>query len=105
MLNKIQSSISKVIRRAVSPEFANIASLDERVELLNTSVQTSNVQVQSLERDMEILKLLSGKILTNQMKQHGVYDTIQEAEFSVFSQFGDDGIIQYLIHQIKPECQ
>lgn len=45
-------------------------------------------------------KLLSAKLLVNQMKAGGALARIADAEFKVFSQFGDDGIIQYLIHQI-----
>ena len=43
---------------------------------------------------------LSAKVLINQMKQQGIYDKLQDAEFKVYSQFGDDGILQYLIHTI-----
>jgi hypothetical protein len=41
------------------------------------------------------------------MKLLGLLGRIADAEFKVFSQFGDDGIIQYLIHQIgiPPDCQ
>jgi hypothetical protein len=106
MLNKVQNSILRMIRQALSPEFNAITSnLDENAKLLNTIVQPLYGQVQSLDRDLEILKLLMGKTLANQVKQHGVYDDIQDAEFSVFSQFGDDGIIQYLVHQINPANQ
>lgn len=45
-------------------------------------------------------KLLSAKLLINQMKAGGDLTRLADAEFKVFSQFGDDGIIQYLIHQI-----
>ncbi len=47
--------------------------------------------------------LLLGRMLANQIKAHGVYKDIHEAEFKVFSQFGDDGILQYLIGQTHPE--
>jgi hypothetical protein len=53
--------------------------------------------------EMQAIKLLMGESLAKQIRAHGIYDSIQEAEFKVFSQFGDDGIIQYLIHQTKPE--
>jgi len=46
---------------------------------------------------------LLGQLLANQVKQHGVYENIHDAEFKVFSQFGDDGILQYLIQQARPE--
>lgn len=106
MLNKVQNSILRIIRQALSPDFTNISSkLDENVKLLNAAIQASYSQVQSLDREMEALKLLMGKTLVNQVKQRGIYHDIQDAEFSVFSQFGDDGIIQYLVHQIKPKNQ
>jgi hypothetical protein len=43
-------------------------------------------------------KVLSARILTNQLLAAGVLDDLQRAEFKVFSQFGEDGIIQYLVH-------
>lgn len=48
-------------------------------------------------------KFLTAKVLINQIKSHGIYDNVQEIEFKVFSQFGDDGIIQYLINNISIE--
>lgn len=45
-------------------------------------------------------KLLTARVLINQMKSAGPIERIADAEFKVFSQFGDDGIIQYLVYQI-----
>lgn len=52
---------------------------------------------------MEDLKLLTGRLLANQVRASA--RSFREAEFKVFSQFGDDGIIQYLIAhlEIPPE--
>jgi len=49
------------------------------------------------------LKLLTGRLLANQVR--ATAKSLREAEFKVFSQFGDDGIIQYLIARlgIPPE--
>lgn len=44
-------------------------------------------------------KLLIGKLLTNNLESREVKN-IRDAEFKVFSQWGDDGIIQYLINNI-----
>lgn len=44
-------------------------------------------------------KLLVGKLLSNNLKKDRI-SNIHDAEFKVFSQWGDDGIIQYLINQI-----
>jgi len=60
----------------------------------------SLLEFNALPKQNEDLKMLSAKILINQMKEHGVSDSIHEVEFKVFSQFGDDGIIQYLISNI-----
>lgn len=42
-------------------------------------------------------KILAAKILINQIAARNTLPDIQDAEFRVFSQFGEDGIIQYLI--------
>jgi hypothetical protein len=44
-------------------------------------------------------KLLIGKLLSNNLKL-GQVKNIHDAEFKVFSQWGDDGIIQYLLNNI-----
>ncbi len=49
------------------------------------------------------MKLLMGKSLIHKAKEHGIYGNIRDAEFKVFSQFGDDGIIQYLINSMSIE--
>jgi hypothetical protein len=48
--------------------------------------------------------MLAATPLVNQIRSGKVYRSIQEAEFKVFSQFGDDGIIQYIIAnaELKP---
>lgn len=50
--------------------------------------------------ESEMQKLMLGKILSNQVKSANVKG-IQDIEFRVFSQFGDDGIIQWLIHHLE----
>ncbi|SDH27969.1 hypothetical protein SAMN04488121_110115 [Chitinophaga filiformis] len=44
--------------------------------------------------------LLLGTLLARQNKELPVLDNISSAEFKVFSQTGDDGIIQYLINKV-----
>ncbi len=46
------------------------------------------------------VKLLSARLLIRQMKAQGLLPRLADAEFKVFSQFGDDGIIQYLLQQV-----
>jgi hypothetical protein len=53
-----------------------------------------------LDEQVSEAKMLAARVLINQLKGRGVVSSIKEAEFKVFSQFGDDGIIQYLIHHL-----
>ena len=46
-------------------------------------------------------KILLGKILSNINNEKKKIASIHEVEFKVFSQFGDDGIIQYLTSNIE----
>jgi hypothetical protein len=60
-----------------------------------------------LESEMTTLKLLAAKQLIGEMKKVTRVEGLSEVEFRIFSQFGDDGIIQYLIHAtgISGECE
>jgi len=54
----------------------------------------------NLAREVSKLKQLNGKLLIRNLVSGGMLDRISDAEFSVNSQFGEDGIIQYLIRQV-----
>jgi hypothetical protein len=49
--------------------------------------------------DLKNPKVLTGRLFAELNNQRTIAD-LQEAEFQVFSQWGDDGIIQYLIRKI-----
>ena len=50
----------------------------------------------------EIQKLALGKLLSKKNKLKKV-EKIEDIEFKIFSQFGDDGIIQFLIEKLEIE--
>jgi hypothetical protein len=56
----------------------------------------------NLRSAMDASRLLTAKLLIRQMRAAGRLPRLQDAKFQVFSQFGDDGIIQYLIQTIGP---
>ncbi len=62
-------------------------------------------QLAMLQREIDENGILAARVLINQMKSLGLFENIQDAEFKVFSQWGDDGIIQYLVHHLKIEPQ
>ena len=59
----------------------------------------------TVSRQVHDAKILTAKILISQMAQAETLDDIRAAEFKVFSQFGEDGIIQYLIRKARVPAQ
>lgn len=55
---------------------------------------------ESIHELLEKNLFLNAQILINE-KQNKRIDSLTEVEFKVFSQFGEDGIIQWLIHNIE----
>ena len=55
------------------------------------------------ERRFDLQMLTNGKILSNQIKGVREVSSLSQVEFSIFSQFGDDGIIQWLVQNIDIE--
>lgn len=68
-------------------------------------LDTLHNRIEALHNQMDNLKMLSSKILIEQMNRCGPYNSIHRVEFKVFSQFGDDGIIQYLIHNAEVDIE
>ena len=62
-------------------------------------------RVDVLHHRIDDLKMLAAKVLIDQMNTCRAYNSIHQVEFKVFSQFGDDGIIQYLIHNAEIEVE
>jgi hypothetical protein len=60
-------------------------------------------ELSSIPYRMEVNSRLLGKLNINQILSSGRIDSIQKAEFKVFSQGGEDGIIQYIINTISIE--
>ena len=55
-----------------------------------------------LRNELDALKVLAAQPLIQNIRASKSFSSLREAEFKVFSQFGDDGIIQYLIHRLAP---
>jgi hypothetical protein len=58
--------------------------------------------INKMQDEIQANRFLLGQLKTAQNKNN---NSIKEAEFQVFSQFGDDGIIQFLLQNIKIENQ
>jgi hypothetical protein len=73
----------------------NLYSILNKINLL------SELNLSIVERN----SLLQGKVLgkLNATNKSQIYDDLSLAEFSVFSQWGDDGVIQFLINELEIE--
>jgi hypothetical protein len=63
---------------------------------------TAGLQVQAMQRDIDALRAQMGGLESRQVGQLAP-DRLAESEFTVFSQFGEDGIIQFLIAHVPIE--
>ena len=71
--------------------------INRLTNFINRDLEKYSSKIQS---DLELLKIANGKILSNQnfaFKLSEIKSDIKKAEFKVFSQWGDDGIIDFLI--------
>lgn len=57
--------------------------------------------IRTIMQSQTELKILNGRICANQLRALNSIQSLSEVEFKVFSQFGDDGIIQYLIYHLN----
>jgi hypothetical protein len=62
----------------------------------------SRSELAALRADVDALKILAAQPLIQNLHAREACTPLRQAEFKVFSQFGDDGIIQYLIHRLRP---
>jgi hypothetical protein len=62
-------------------------------------IKTSLFKINKLDDKLNSLMLLQSKFLRSQnwQNQKNILEDIQKAEYKVFSQYGDDGIIQFLV--------
>jgi hypothetical protein len=66
----------------------------------NTELKILIANQEKLYEEILALKLQLGNIQVSQMNTKGTVSSLNDVEFKVNSQFGDDGIIQYLINNI-----
>ncbi|MEQ9298907.1 MAG: hypothetical protein RIF33_10100 [Cyclobacteriaceae bacterium] len=61
------------------------------------------LKINKLERQVDSAKILTANLLSanNLLNQSKINEDIKLAEFKVFSQWGDDGIIQYLVDYLQ----
>ena len=59
-------------------------------------------KLNSIEQKLDLIRLSIGRVESRQLN-NTKYDNASAYEYKVFSQWGEDGIIQYLINNINIE--
>jgi hypothetical protein len=79
---------------------SEVAAGLNRFARLPGSLAAAKTEIHRLLHQVEIGNLLAGKLLADKVRALGPGREIRDAEFRVYSQWGDDGIIQYLTRQV-----
>ena len=79
--------------KKITNYFKLVYKMPGKVELLFSSMNRQDY-------DLKNSKVIVGKLFSELNNQKKEIRSLQEVEFQVFSQWGDDGIIQYLINNI-----
>lgn len=90
------NAIKKLLQR-----ITGIQQLLDKTNGLYYKTEADKQQIiQKMERLQEEARFVAGQSLAAQIKALTSISRLHEVEFKVFSQFGEDGIIQWLIHQL-----
>ena len=63
-------------------------------------IENLKAQNRRLMADIADTRILTGRLFAHEIRNAGRLAKLGEAEFKVFSQWGDDGIIQYLVNRL-----
>jgi len=72
----------------------------KRILKFLTSIKKIDYLYDQVTNDYKNPKMIMGKLLAHNLSKIDVVQRLSDVEFQVFSQWGDDGIIQYLISKI-----
>jgi hypothetical protein len=80
---------------------AGTLGLEEKVRGLYHKTESDKAQLRlEIEKTREESLFALGSLLVKNLRQNFENQTFKNSEFRVFSQYGEDGLIQYLIHKI-----
>ncbi len=93
MLEKVKNIRKELYEvRAIVGQIAD--TISHQLSILVTSFRKSG-------NDQEVSHILLGQLHAERVKHVGEIASLKEVEFKVFSQFGQDGIVQYLTQHIE----
>ena len=105
-INKLNINLNAKIKINIKQNLQMIQIINLMKKLKNFFFHKLKKMIQPNDDSIEVDKILKAKILIGENIKKKIAK-IEDIEFKVFSQFGDDGIIQYLINklEIDYDCQ
>ncbi len=94
--------MSRILKKLFGTErlTKSVGELEKASTRTQHDIGSLRVQGELLARDVESLKLLCGQIAAQQVRTLPAGAALRESEFQVFSQWGEDGIIQFLLAHV-----
>lgn len=88
--------IKNKIKKYISDTIKNIIGKTLEEQLIKLNIKSDYID----RKDYEYLMVLLGQLHINSIKKLENINSLRDVEFKIFSQFGEDGIIQYLINKV-----
>jgi hypothetical protein len=107
--SRLSNSVSDLERRVSELKKAGekgssaLTKFADKFTRTRQDVTALRAQSQVLGRDVESLKVLCGRIAAQHSRSLPASASFKDAEFQVFSQWGEDGIIQFLLAHVPIE--
>lgn len=74
----------------------------QRLKDLQAAMARQDAEVYALARSAENLQMLCGRVAAMSVAAKPASTPLADVEFKVFSQWGEDGIIQHLVNHLRP---
>jgi len=101
MLKKAGRKLRSAMRSLLGLD-ADVTMRGRQFQALDGVVRSVGAELARLRLETDDIKMLLGQLHAERVRSLTSAQFPQGVEFKVFSQFGDDGIIQFLIHALKP---
>jgi hypothetical protein len=98
-VSEVEKRVSE-LKKAAEKSNSLTKSLGEKLSNSRKDITAMRVQQQSLAREVESLKVLCGHLAAQHSRSLPASTSLHETEFQVFSQWGEDGILQFLLAHV-----